>query len=237
MARTRSFAEEIRGRPGHVIGTMTFPDLPVSTVAHGLARLASRGELMRVRRGLYYVPRPSRFGPVPPDPIHTTLGALGEVELMPGGTAAANALGFTTQLPMGVTDVISTRGRRVRRDAMPGIRILERSIARKSLTADENAFLEVLRDPVNLIELSPVDACGHAVELLRSGRIELRRILPALWDEPPRVRAIVGALADRAGAGGDDLKRIRGLINGRSRFDFGPFSALPTARSWGAKRD
>jgi hypothetical protein len=235
MARPSPLAEALRSRPGHMVGVMSFPEFPASTVAHGLARLARRGALTRVRRGLYYVPRTSRFGAVPPDPIHAALGAIGEVRFTPGGIAAANVLGFTTQLPMGRTDVVSTRGRRIRRKGMAGIRILERPLSRKELTADENAFLEVLRDPEHLVDLSPEEASARAVDLVATGRVSLPRLVRVLWDEPPRVRAMVGALAEATDAPTDLVSAIRGIVNPRSRYSFGPFAALSNARRWGAR--
>ena len=150
-------------KPGHIVTATTFRELPPSTVAHALSRLAARGELVRVRRGHYYVPRTSRFGPVPADRLHVALSALDEVRYTPGGVAAANALGFTTQLPMGRADIISTRGRRLRRRGLEGLRILERSPVRRSLTLDENAFLEVLRDIKHLSDLSAEETRARAV--------------------------------------------------------------------------
>ena len=235
MPRTSSLATRLTDKPGHVVTARTFRDLPPSTAAHGLSRLAARGDLIRVRRGHYYVPRRSRFGPVPPDRLHVALSALGEVRYTPGGVAAANALGFTTQMPMGRADVISTRGRRLRRRGLNGVRILERSPERGSLSIDENAFLEVLRDIEHLSDLSPEATAMRAVDLVREGGISLQRMHRAAWDEPPRVRAMLGSIGAAAGVDSALLDKYRDLINPRSRYDFGPLSTLPTARSWGAR--
>lgn len=235
MPRTSSLAIPLREKPGHVVTARTFRGVPPSTAAHTLSRLAKRGELVRVRAGHYYVPRESRFGSVPPDRLHVALSALGEVRYTPGGIAAANALGFTTQMPMGRADVISTRGRRLRRRGLEGVRILERSPARGSLGIDENAFLEVLRDIERLSDLSPEATCTRAVGLVKEGPISLERIHRAAWDEPPRVRAMLGAIGEAAGVDDALLDDYRDLINPGSRYDFGPLSNLSTARSWGAR--
>ena len=153
----------------------------------------------------------------------------------PGGVAAANALRFTTQIPMGRTDIVSTRGRRIRRRGLEGVRILERSPERGRLTNDENCFLELLSDIEHLSDLSPKDTSARAVDLVREDVVSLKRMLRAAWDEPPRVRAMLGALGDAAGIEPGVLSSYRELVNPASRYDFGPLSNLPTARSWGAK--
>src|ERR1035437_6618985 len=230
MPPTSSVAARLHAKSGHVVTARNFRDLPASTTAH-----APQGNLRGVRPRLYYVPRRSRFGPVPPDRLHVALSALGEVRYTPGGLAAANALGFTTQMPIGRADIVSTRGRRIRRRGLEGVRILERSPARAKLTNDENSFLELLRGIEHLSDLSPEETCMRAVELVRRGVVSLKRMLPAAWDEPPRVRAMLGALGEAAGIESDILGPYRKLINPGSRYDFGPLSHLTTARSWGAR--
>ena len=43
-----------------------FRDLPATAVAHALSRLASQGELQRLRKGLYYRPKLTAIGPSGP---------------------------------------------------------------------------------------------------------------------------------------------------------------------------
>jgi len=73
-----------------------------AAVDQALARLAKRGQLMRVGRGLYVAPVQSRFGTRSPEP-----GKLVEAFAMQTGetvvaseAASANALGLTTQVPV-----------------------------------------------------------------------------------------------------------------------------------------
>ena len=73
-----------------------------AAIDQALSRLARRGELLRVGRGLYVLPIESRFGDRAPSP-HKTVEALaaqrGE-RIASGGAVAANALGLTTQVPL-----------------------------------------------------------------------------------------------------------------------------------------
>ena len=100
---------------------------------------------------------------------------------------------------------------------------------------EENAFLEVLRDIGHLSDLAPGATCSRALDLVKQGPISLERIHRAARDEPPRVRAMLGAIGEAAGVGVAMLDRYRKLINPGTRYDFGPLSHLPTARSWGAR--
>ncbi len=73
-----------------------------ANVDQALSRLAKRGELLRVGRGMYTRPVKSRFGVAPPL-SRTVLNSIrkrtGE-SIVPSGAVAANALGLSTQVPM-----------------------------------------------------------------------------------------------------------------------------------------
>lgn len=82
-----------------------------AAVDQALSRLAERGQLIRVGRGVYLRPVASRFGTRAPS-VEQAVEALasqrGEV-IVSNGVAAANALGLTTQVP--VRSVYLTSGR------------------------------------------------------------------------------------------------------------------------------
>jgi hypothetical protein len=66
-----------------------------------LSRLARKGTLLRVGRGVYSLPISGRFGPLPPS-IKSVVEAIearsGET-IFASGASEANALGLTTQVP------------------------------------------------------------------------------------------------------------------------------------------
>ncbi|MBE0658048.1 MAG: type IV toxin-antitoxin system AbiEi family antitoxin domain-containing protein [Bryobacteraceae bacterium] len=81
-----------------------------AAVDQALSRLARRGKLIRVGRGLYVPPVQGRFGVRPPEPakvVQALARHCGE-SVVPHGAAAANELGLTTQLP--VREVYLTSG-------------------------------------------------------------------------------------------------------------------------------
>ena len=82
-----------------------------AAVDQALSRLVQRGQLMRAGRGVYLRPISSRFGirsPSVEQAVEALASQHGEV-IVPSGAAAANTLGFTTQVP--VRSVYLTSGR------------------------------------------------------------------------------------------------------------------------------
>ena len=73
-----------------------------AAVDQALNRLARRGELRRIARGLYYLPKSSRrLGELSPDMEKVANAAARKTgaTIAPTGAAAANALGLSTQVP------------------------------------------------------------------------------------------------------------------------------------------
>jgi hypothetical protein len=86
-----------------------------AAVDKALTRLARRGELMRIARGLYVRPVATRFGPRAPaaEKVVQALGrAFGEVVVQSGATIA-NGLGLTTQVPIRPVYLTSGPSRRL----------------------------------------------------------------------------------------------------------------------------
>ena len=96
------------------------------------------------------------------------------------------------------------------------------------------ALLDFLRRGGRSSELSPEKTINRTLALFAErGRFE--RLAKVAASEPPRVRAILGALGEQTGKGTRSLRQLRASLNPFSRFDFGVLSGLPNARSWQAK--
>lgn len=208
-----------------------FEGLPASAVATTLSRLARDGELRRVQRGVYYRPRMTVIGMSMP--AATTAAASAVVmPLHPAGLSAANVLGLSSQNPArreyatpAGDPPTALKGSHVRTN---------RPASRAELSTDEGALLELLRDRARTSDLSPAATSRRLQTLLREpGRFA--RLTRAAAGEPPRVRAMLGALGELAGADERDLHRLRASLNSLSRFDFGLLADLPNARDWQAK--
>jgi hypothetical protein len=86
-----------------------------AAVDQALSRMARDGELLRITRGWYVRPRPTRFGPRAPssrEVVEQLSRATGET-VVPSGAVAAHGLGLTTQVPVRTVYLTSGAGRRL----------------------------------------------------------------------------------------------------------------------------
>ena len=208
-----------------------FRGLSPSAVATTLSRLAREGELQRVRKGVYFRSRMTVIGPSLPAVSGATASSL-RTPLHPAGLSAANVLGLTTQNPARREYATPASDPPT---ALAGSRVrTRRPAARAALAPEEGALLEVLRDRGLTSDLPPADTVLRLQALLKD-RERFAHLARAAAQEPPRVRAMLGALGELAGAASDDVRPLRETLNPLSRFDFGALSELPNARSWQAK--
>jgi hypothetical protein len=102
------------------------------------------------------------------------------------------------------------------------------------LSGKDAAFLDFLRHGARSSELSPEETIRRSLMLL-SERGRLGRLLRIADTEPPRVRALLGALAEQLRTKRSNLRRLRSSLNPLSRFDFGMLKTLPNASDWQAR--
>jgi hypothetical protein len=211
-----------------------FRDLPFPAVAQALSRLTRAGAIERLSKGLYYRPRPTAFGKSRPNPADISKLASSRKSMFPSGMAAANLLGFTTQNPRRsemATSESSLPRKLVGADAIIHTR---RPAAWAQLSESDAAILDFLRRSAKSSELSPDETLRRILRLMaEKGRFE--RLLNVADTEPPRVRAMLGAIGEQLGKSEKSLQCIRESLNPLSRFDFGPLSQLCSARNWQAK--
>lgn len=123
-----------RGRGKWVCTPKDFRDLGSrAAIDQALSRLAKGGDLRRVGRGLYDLPRMSgvlkRPAPVDIDSAVAAVARRDSIRIMPDGMAAANQLGLTNAVPAkasyvsdGATRTVKIDGRTIRlRHASPSV--------------------------------------------------------------------------------------------------------------------
>jgi len=233
--RSRSAASEVRRRvlaAGERHWTLSdFNDLSASAVAHALSRLAANGDLQRIQKGLYFRPKATVLGPSMPSAT-TALAQTFRAPLHPSGLTAASALGLTTQNPgRGEYATPAAAGPGALRDATVHAR---RPHTRYGLSDEDGALLELLRDRARASDLDAEATIARLVGRLDEPA-DFRRLSEAALAEPPRVRALLGALGEQAGQATEVLQPLRESLNPLTRFDFGPLRALQNAREWQAK--
>jgi hypothetical protein len=211
-----------------------FRDLPFTAVAKALSRLARRGRLERLSKGVYYTARDTTFGRSRPNPAAIRKLAEEKKTVFPSGLAAASLLGFTTQMPRRsevATSALSLPRKLLGSDTLVHAR---RPEAWVGLPGSDAALLDFLRRGGKISELSPEETIQRTLKLLsEKGRYE--RLLKVAASEPPRVRAMIGAIGQQLGKKPSSLRRLRDSLNPLSRFDFGALAGLRYARVWHAR--
>ena len=211
-----------------------FRDLPFLAVAQALSRLTREGLIERLSKGIYYRNRETAFGKSKPNPASIRKLASQRKALFPSGLEAANLLGFTAQMPKQgelATSALSLPRKLVGDDTLIHTR---RPEAWATLSQTDAAFLDFLRHGAKFSELPPEETARKLLAIL-SERGRLSRLLRVADSEPPRVRAMLGALAEQLGTNRAHLQHLRTSLNPLSRFEFGALKALPNATAWQAK--
>jgi hypothetical protein len=202
-----------------------FSDLPRAAVARALNRLARAGRIQRISKGVYY----HQLGS---DQID--LQTLSEPTIFPAGLSAAHLLGFTAS-PAARSEV-STSAPYLSRKAprLDSIVHPRRPAAWDQLSAREAAVLEFLRDRGSTSDLSAAQTVKRLLVCLSEpGWFEA--LIKVANSEPPRVRAMLGAIGQQLAKSEAHLQALRSSLNPLSRFDFGALSSLRYAREWQAK--
>ncbi len=211
-----------------------FSDLPFAAVAQALSRLTRSGMLERLSKGTYYHTRETAFGKSRPNPSAIQKLASRRKTVHPSGVAAANLLGFTTQSSR--QGEVSTSGLSLPRKLV-GTHVIihtRRPEAWARLSEADAALLDFLRRGGATSELSPEQTVRKTLTLLaEKGRFE--RLVKVADSEPPRVRAMLGAIGEELGKSESAIRRLRASLNPFSRFDFGSLSGLAGARNWQSK--
>lgn len=211
-----------------------FADLPYPAVAQALSRLTRSGFIQRLSKGIYYRARSTPFGVSKPNPSQMAKLVKAKHGVYPAGVVAANQLGFTTQTP--ATPRLATHRLSLPRKLIgPDVIVhTRRPEAWGKLSASEAALLDFLRRGGRTSELSEEQTIDRTLGLLKRDGV-YRHLLAVAASEPPRVRALLGALGERLGRSAKELTELRQSLNPFSRFDFGTFGNLPNARAWQAK--
>ncbi len=176
-------AEQIAGPPG--------------AINRELSRLVSRGELQRVRRGLYWRGRLTALGRTPPPAAELAASLAGPRPHGPAAHWAASVLGLTSQVPSMPHFAIVGQAPTGPANLRWSSRVGATCRAAEGLTPVEIAVLEVLR---NLDEFTddPAQARLQLLSMLRDGRVRAASLVAALPTESPNVAREVRDLVEAA---------------------------------------
>lgn len=220
--------------PGSLIRASDVEGTTRSAASKALARLAKQGILARVGKGLYYAPKDTLLGKSRPSEMAIAMKTL-EGKTRPTGASAANLLGLSTQLPAR-PQLVAFTSNKPKNAGVARLR-LRRGSKLRPLPTLEGALLEFISERGKSAEASAKESYRRLRFLLKEQlQMErLRELSQVALDEPPRVRAMLGALFAYADLPESLWRPLKASLNPLTRFDFGLFSELPNAREWQAK--
>ena len=248
--KSRSIAYAARSRilNGGVDRFWTYADFPTTervAVSAALSRLAREGVVRRLRRGVYYRSRDTILGKSRPDPealVDTVLKLRG-ARAVPSGNGQYNRLGLTTQVSGAITRAVS---RRLHMSLASGISVYlsERPLDKqKGIRPEERTALDALRRLGAIPDADTRGVLERIRVLLEARTLKFDRLARFALSEPPRVRALIGALGEemlerRAGERVPlrALSALRASVNPLTVFNIrGAAETLKRAHAWRIK--
>ncbi len=192
-----------------------------SAVNNELRRLIARGELMRVRRGVYWRGKKSRFGMIGASQGEAVQKVLGAREAVGAtGWHATNLLGLSTQVSPVEALAVTHR----RPEGLHNVKVSSRAARsgrrEAKLNGIEVTFLEALEGWDRYVETDSATALERFGELLDREDVRVERLVRASRTEPPVVRERLRAVlrhggyeeqAERVPAARDPRTRARAL--------------------------
>ena len=233
LTKTESIRQRILAGGERFWNHQDLADYPSATIAKTFTQLVKEGILQRISKGHYYHPRPTRFGYS--QTVRSELPyQLTQTRVYPAGVNAANLLGFTTQNAIDGTFATTANSLPTAWLEKRAKLFTHRPSTWENLSATEAALLDFLRSRGEWSDLSPSETNLQLLNHFRvPGRFE--RLVAIAHAEPPRVRAMLGAIGQELKYAKDLLQQLRMGLNPYSRFEFGKLSSLWYAQEWQAK--
>lgn len=210
-----------------------FASLPTQAVAAAFSRLSREGIIERVRKGVYYKSKETRFGRTSPDAARVATEVLTSRKTPwgVGGLPIYNALGLTTQISAIPTFAVEYNTRSLRVNAETRVRVRTgRNL--KNMTPEERGVLDALRDIKIIPDGDAVAVIKRLADLSKTKRINFEKLAKLSRNEPPRVRALLGTIGEMIGKDGEVLRALKESLNPTTTYKLGISAFIPEAQGW-----
>jgi len=211
--------------PGCLWRPKDFPDFPARTVAKTLTRLSQRGVLTKINRGTYFFGKETPLGRTMPQASDVADKLF--ASKFTGGLHAYYNLGLTRQVPATLTIVSPSRNH------IQKTKTIRRNIMHLKNASDQEFWiLETLRNIKNIPDCPPHTAIAKIMDFIIKNNIETKRLIRFAMHEPPRVRALLGAISQDLGTPPDMLIPLKKSLNQLTLFKIGVLAVLKHAKEW-----
>ncbi|MEN6520932.1 MAG: DUF6088 family protein [Armatimonadota bacterium] len=208
-----------------------FNSMPPAAVSQALSRLYREGLVKRVRKGVYYRPKQTVLGESKVS-LAALISKLLPSDARPTGYTAARVLGLSTQVPVEPSYAVSKTKAPA---SVAGVKVtVRRPVSSVCVGTREAAILEFLRERGETSERSPEETVYRLLRIIKEPGM-FANLAEAAMQEPPRVRAMLGALGQEAITRKSELVKLRSSLNPLSRYDFGRLRCMRYAKEWLAK--
>lgn len=202
-----------------------------SAVAMALSNLHKEGLIDRASRGFYYVPKKTILGVVPPNNNVLAFSRVAKKASFSciSGLNGYNKIGLTTQIPKTVTIACNKPMR-----SNSNTKYILRNKPHSG-TDIERIVLDAIIDIDVIPDTIPVKSLARIKEIILSGKVNINDLGISAINEPPKVKAIVGALGQELGMDLKLLSKLRSKLNPNTVVYSDVVSGLKFSSEWRIK--
>lgn len=213
---------------GKVWSIEDFDKYPRLCVAKALSDLYKEGKLKRIKRGYYYSFKQTVLGDTTYDKYSFAIAKTASKASFYciSGLSGFNRLGFTTQVPKTITIACDYKLRNT-----DFIRYVLRNKPVNGGEA-ERVVLDAIIDINKIPDATPNSTIKHIKQLIKQGKVNLDSLVNTAFFEKPRVKAVVGAIAEEFGFSRKILKKLKKSLNENSMIYLDIIDSLKYAESW-----
>ncbi len=206
------------------------------TAAKALERLQKKGVIKKISKGIFYKPKISIFGEMPPNYNSILQNYLYEGSKRTGYVTSYvlyNQLNLTTQ--MAFTTTIATN--RSRKKINIGW-LKTKSVKAYVKVTEENYPLLGILDALKDIKLIPDSSTSSAIKILMPkikvfAKKDVENLIKFALQYPPRVKALLGAVIENIFRNEFELTSLKKCLNPSTTFKLGIKNTdLPTSQNW-----
>ncbi len=202
-----------------------------------LNRLADEGLLVRASKGIYVRPTHTALGPstLSKEEVATAKARKKGANVVTTGYTGFNRLGITTQVS-GIAELAVDRPIRISGPEKSRVRFLVRD-RRMLANPTECIALEALRRVNHISDTTPAEVIRAVKENIKSAKISFDNLARlSLRSEPPRVRALVGAIGEDLKVAPDMVRHLYQSLNPTTVFHIATENSLRSANKWRIQR-